>query len=280
MINISVIAVVYNEEERIENFIKCFLWSDDLTIIDKSSTDKTEEIVKKYISPNVHYIKVPYFDHLPPDDIKDSIDLLKLAKNEWFMPITASDLIDHKLVDIINKVINTDNFNYGVIGLPYKMYTFGICDKHSPWSYKEQYINTVYKKDQFVSSNQVHKERDSSGKVFRINDLNNGYFYHLTHRNLDIFYERHLRYSVLETNKHDDPKIARKETMRGVLRAIKRTFFTKKTYKLGWDGMALTLAYISYYIMTYLAVWQKFNKKGESVYQEITNDVLEKYNKN
>jgi glycosyltransferase involved in cell wall biosynthesis len=54
MKNISVVTTVFNEETRIENLIKCFSWSDDLIIIDKSSTDKTEEIINKYISPTIH----------------------------------------------------------------------------------------------------------------------------------------------------------------------------------------------------------------------------------
>lgn len=271
MKNISVYIEIFNEEERIENFIKCFLWSDNLIIIDKSSTDKTEDIIKKYISPNLIYLKVPYSDYGYAVHNKTVFDLIK---NEWFMPITASDLIDLELVDIIHKTINTENFNYDVINIPYKMYTFGICDKHSPWSFKDEYVDAVYRKNHFILSDRIHEERGSNGKRYTIKNNNHRYFYHLTLRNLNIFYERHIRYSEKETDKYDDPIKAKKEAMRNIFRAIKRTFFTKKTYKLGWDGFALALAYISYYIMTYLSVWQKFNKKGESVYQDITKKVL------
>jgi len=262
----------FNEESRIENFIKCFSWSDDLILLDKSSTDKSKEIIKKYISHNIHYIKVPYHDSMNDFHARTA---LEHSKNEWIMPITASDLIDPELVNLVYKTINSEFFFYSEVLVPYKMYTFGICDKHSPW-YNE-YKPLVYRKNQFFFSGRVHEERGSSGEKYTITDRSCGYFYHLTHRNLDVFYERHIRYAGLETEKYDDPVNARKKTIRGILGAIKYVFWKKKSHRLGWDGIALALAYISYFIMNYLTVWQKFNKKGEVIYSKITDDVLKRW---
>lgn len=46
--NISVVVVVYNEEGRIENFLKSFLWADEIIVVDKSSTDRTIEIARNF----------------------------------------------------------------------------------------------------------------------------------------------------------------------------------------------------------------------------------------
>ncbi len=47
MSNISVIALVYNEEKRIRNLLDTLAWSDDVILIDKSSTDRTVEIAHR-----------------------------------------------------------------------------------------------------------------------------------------------------------------------------------------------------------------------------------------
>jgi glycosyltransferase involved in cell wall biosynthesis len=273
MKNISVLTVVYNEEDRIENFIKCFSWSDDLIIIDKSSTDNTETIIKKYVSTNIHYIKIPYTESA----LIAWQEAGKIIKNDWIMLLTASDLVDPELVDLVYKTIYSDNFKFGEVVVPLKMYVFGICDRHSPWC--SNYSTLVYKKDQVIISDKVHEERNSCGKKFIITDTSHGYLYHLTHKKLTTFYERHIRYSDLETIKYDNPYKARKETLRRIITAIKYVFIEKKIFLLGWDGMGLALAYISYWIMIYLSVWQKFNKKGEKIYSDITSNIIKKWNK-
>jgi len=273
MKNISVITAVFNEETRIENLIKCFSWSDDLIIVDKSSTDKTEEIIKKYISPTIHFENIPYTES--PVPIHEIIN--NKAKNDWVMLITASGLIDPGLVDIIHDTIYSNNFNYSEVWVPYKMYAFGIYSKHSPWF--SEYKPLVFKKDSLIIQDKVHEEIRTNGKKYTITDNSHGYYYHLTHRNLDIFYERHIRYAYLEANKYNDPISAKKITFNHIKNSIKNLFMIRKCFKLGWDGIALALGYISYRIMVYLSIWQKFNKKGEKTYLNITNDVLKKWEK-
>lgn len=44
---ISVICWIYNEESRIERFIKSFYRFDEIIIVDKSSTDRSAEIAER-----------------------------------------------------------------------------------------------------------------------------------------------------------------------------------------------------------------------------------------
>jgi glycosyltransferase involved in cell wall biosynthesis len=273
MKNISVIAEIYNEEDRIENFIKCFLWSNDIIIIDKSSTDNTRKIINKYISNSVHLIEVPYTAGASINSQRG----VDVSINDWIMPITASDLIDPELVKKIKELIDTLDKAYSEIWVPYKMYVFGICDKHSPWH--AEYKPLVYKKSDFIFSNKVHEERHSKGERYIYTNKNFGFYYHLTHRNLEIFYERHIRYTNLETEKYKNPIKAKRKTFRDILNAIRGCVFPLMTFRMGWDGIALALAYISYFIMQYLSVWQKFNAKGEKTYLHLSNEILNKWEK-
>ena len=107
--NITVITVVYNEEERIETLLKTMQWSDDIIVIEKSSTDKTKKIALRY-TQNV--ITVPYSD--TGDELKYG---LEIAKNKWILTVTASDIIHPKLVDKLLELINSEkiNENYDII---------------------------------------------------------------------------------------------------------------------------------------------------------------------
>lgn len=259
--NISVIAVVYNEAHRIESFLKSFLWCDDLIIVDKSSTDNTRDIVLEYTQ---NLITVPYSD--TGDELQFGVDQ---AKNEWIMTLTASDIIHPALVDKMLKLINTENFEYDVIAIPYALYVFGIRDsKRSPWHSTAKRL--LLKKTALKLSKIVHKEYSTVSKnIYKMEFSADENLYHLTHENMSSFFERHNRYTRLEAELFDDEKTALKECFKEVIHSLKFVVLKKKSYLLGWDGVALGLAYISYFIMKYLYVWEKFRCKGPLVYADI-----------
>lgn len=267
--NISVIACVYNEAHRIEHFLKSFMWSDDLIIIDKSSTDNTRDVALKY-TPNV--ITVPYSD--TGDEGKYGVEI---AKNEWVMMLTASDIIHPALVSKLLSLINSENFHYDVISLPFALYVFGIrSPKYSPWHSVTKKL--LMKKGALQVTNKVHHEYSViSSNVYQMGYSEDENLYHLTHENSDTFFERHNRYTRLEAGLYSDEKTALKSCLKELYKAMKFVLFRKKSYMLGFDGIALGLAYISYFIMKYLHVWEKFRGKGTSVYNDIRTDMLNKW---
>jgi glycosyltransferase involved in cell wall biosynthesis len=46
--NVSVFIQTLNEEQNIEECLKCFSWSDDIVVLDSFSNDRTEQIVKDF----------------------------------------------------------------------------------------------------------------------------------------------------------------------------------------------------------------------------------------
>jgi glycosyltransferase involved in cell wall biosynthesis len=272
MKNISVIVVVYNEEKRIETFIKSFLWSNDLIIVDKSSTDATRDIISKY--PMVKMITTDYSD--TGDEIKYGIES---AQNTWVMTLTASDIIHPNLVRKLTKLINDDDFTYDVIALPFAIYVFGIRDiKRSPWcaAHKEW----MYKKHIVQTSTVVHKEMFHKSKniyVMPYSDDEN--LFHLTHETMESFMERHIRYTRIETNNYEDEKRALQASFKDFLNSVKEVCFKRKSFLKGWDGVALGLAYISYFILKFLFVWQKFRGHGVAEYQKIRSEILTLWDK-
>jgi len=264
--NISVLAIVYNEEDRIVDFLRSFIWSNDIILIDKSSSDKTVELARNY---SAKIIRVPY-----TEEVAKLAEMgLSIACNEWVLMATASDIMHPNLAKKILGLINKADFDYDVIEMPYSIYVFGIRDKRSPW-YTE-WENKLAKKKVIKYSNRVHEERGVlSAKKYRMEYSETDILYHLTHRNIDTFFEHHLRYCKLEADKITDETGVR-TAFKQILRACKLVFIERKTYKIKKDGMALGLAYISYFIMSYLFIWQKFYAKGEKTYENIKKDILD-----
>lgn len=263
--NISVIAVVYNEAHRIDYFLKSFCWTDDLIIIDKSSTDNTRDIALTYTDK---VFSLPYSD----SGNEETRFAISKATNEWVMLATASDLIHPNLVRQLLDLINTAPFHYDAISIPYGMFVLGIRDPdHSPWRAENKTI--VAKKSIIKFSNKVHQESIiETNNVYRMATSSTDVVYHLTHENLTTYLERHTRYNRLEAAVCLDEKTALKGSLREIYDAIKYVVWRQKSWKTGWDGVALGLAYISYFIFKYLFIWEKFRGKGETEYARIRKE--------
>lgn len=267
--NITVTAVVYNEEKRIENFLRSFQWSDDIIVVDKSSTDRTREIAEQF---NAKVIKVPYSD--TGDETKFAVEA---AKNQWVMTLTASDMIHPVLVDELLELINRDKFDYDIIAMPFAAYALGICNKRSPWFMPRK--KWLFKKDVFSPCDQVHNETKNlaSDKIYKMKPDKINALYHFGHQNLDPFYERCIRYSKAEVAKYKSMSSGLLATTKELFLAIIYLLFFKRTWLLGWNGIALMLAFMNYYTMKYLAIWEHFSGTGEEKYKKIQNGIIKQW---
>jgi len=122
---------VYNEESRIESCLNSFHWADEILIVDKSSTDKTLKIAKKFTN---RIVTVPFSEG--SKGAESNLSLFDI-KSDWVFFVTASSLIHPEIVKEIIKLTTNKEFDYDVIGVPYAIYSFGIRSKRSPLSIPE-----------------------------------------------------------------------------------------------------------------------------------------------
>ena len=106
---ISVITVVYNDKEHIEDTIKSVLELKDIQknveyiVIDGNSNDGTWDIIRKY-SSNIDYIKSE-----PDSGIYNAMNkAIEHISGDWCIFINSGDKITYNALDIFNNDISED----------------------------------------------------------------------------------------------------------------------------------------------------------------------------
>jgi glycosyltransferase involved in cell wall biosynthesis len=248
--NITVFLEVFNEAHRLEACLKTFQWADEVVVFVKKSSDDTLAIARRFAT---HVYEVAYCE--ASENFASNIR--KHASKEWCFFITASSLIDPELSSEIVKLTQDVGFGSDVIGLPYAMYVLGISGKSSPWGGVIKY--PLIRRSVLELSNVLHNEISwNSNKIFTINPTTTGgRFYHLTHSNPDEFFLRHMRYVKYEANqlRESHGKKALQVALVGLLRAGGSVVFKKRSIWFGIDGLVMSLAYVSYFLMRYIYVW-------------------------
>lgn len=266
--NVTVLLEVFNEEMRIESCLKSFSWADELIVFDKHSTDRTAEIASKYATK---VILVPFTQ--ASENVVNNVS--QAVSGEWVLFPTASSLMHPKLADEIIKLTSDPQFNYDVIAMPYGMYSFGIRNKHSPWSGVRK--NTLIRKSALKLSSKLHQEIGyESSRIYQMPLLaDDEVLYHCTHRDADDFFERVIRYTRYEAE-HDKSlgrNLALKQSVVDILKSIYTVLFRRRTFLLGWDGVALSLAYICYFAMKFIYVWDSHRENGNMIYPSLQKEL-------
>lgn len=268
---ITAFLPVYNEEKRIEICLKCFQWCDEILLLDKKSTDSTVAIARKYT--NVRILTKECAEAFDSDEIEI---FMSNCKTEWCMIVTASDLIHPHLAFEIRKIINSSDFDFDIISVPYKPYFLGVCEKYSPW-YTE-YMKKVFRVSELVINlNSVHAVLVplASATTFKIErTIPEVAYYHLTHQSADSIVERNIRYWKGEIKSKESLESINKIILKEVIKFI---FFKRGLFK-GKQAIALFYSYLVYYMMTYVFKWEYQYGKIDKEYQDIWKEVGRHWN--
>ena len=265
---VTVFLEVFNEEARIESCLKSFAWADELIVFDKQSTDRTREIANRYAT---EVITVP-FGQASENTVQN---ISGHASCEWVFFPTASTFIHPNLVDEIVKLTSDDNFEYDVIGMPYAIYSLGINSKKSPWTALRKY--TLIRRSALKLSSKLHNEIGFT--TDRVYDMplraSDEVLYHCTNRDADDYFSRQIRYTRYEAE-HDkslDRNQALRQSFFQILKAVAIVLVRRRSFLLGWDGVGLSLAYISYFVMKFIYVWDSHRENGNTIYLALRNKI-------
>jgi glycosyltransferase involved in cell wall biosynthesis len=263
---ISAFIPVFNEEARIQFALESLMWCDEIVVLDKYSLDNTVKIAKSFGSK----VKIVQMENSPNYNSQEWEYMFKETSGEWILRFTASDLIHPKLANEINKLVKDISFRKDVIYVPFNRYVMGVNNRRSPW-YSDICPMVFRKSNLGYDPLSVHHSLVYSSNKHII-DLPNKYgMYHLTHESSDRMMERHLRY--LRTEAHQGTNKSFFHSFLIVLKEIFKVLFWKKTFLLGWDGIMLSFAYLSYFMMGFVYKWEEKKGNANSKYQSIRNEI-------
>jgi len=97
MQKLSVVIITFNEEKNIERCLQSVQdIADEIVVLDSFSTDKTEDICKKY--------KVNFHQHIFDGHIQQKNRALQLAQNKWVLSLDADEAPNNILLNEIKKL--------------------------------------------------------------------------------------------------------------------------------------------------------------------------------
>lgn len=269
MKKITCMMEVYNEEARIGDTLKILSVFDQIIVADKSSTDRTVEIAKKY---GADIINFDYYDGMGGRGRWRKI--FERCENEWVFAATCSDIVHPDLYKMMIEKINDGNV-YDAIRIPMYRYSMGYVSKYSYWGVLQNPI-MLYRHECFdLSTTQLHS--DPLAKAEHVGEIkpadNRVAVYHLTHPNLELILERHIRYAKVEGEwsvEHYGKKQALKKSWHSVLRVF-LNYVKLRTYKLGIAGTAQLCTLLIYRCTNYLSIYMDEDKEKEIAekYKEI-----------
>jgi glycosyltransferase involved in cell wall biosynthesis len=266
MATISAVLGVYNEEARIEATLRCALWCDEIVVLDKQSTDHTREIAQRYTNK---VYKIPYSE-FDPNELQGIVDS---ASGEWILWLTASEVMHPVLATQIRELIERDDFPYDVIHVPYRCYVLGLETRRSPWYSKVRPV--VFRKRVVkIHHDSVHAAVDFDTKRhYKMANSTEHCMYHLTHETVDIMMEHHLRYCRAE-GRLFPPDSSMGKAALSIPIAIYQVFVQRKTFLMGWNGISLGAAYLSYFLLRFVYIWEHRHSEAPNVYQQIRSSIL------
>ena len=99
---LSVIVPVYNTQNQVERCLKSLINLKDaeIIVINDGSTDKSEEVIKKYIDKIVYYTK-------PNTGLADTRNFgLEKAKGDYILFVDSDDYIEQDLIEKLMPYMN------------------------------------------------------------------------------------------------------------------------------------------------------------------------------
>ena len=101
MIPLSVVIITFNEEKNIARCLDSIQGiADDIVVVDSFSTDRTEEICKKY---NVNFVQCKWEGYSATKNFAN-----QLAKHDWVLSLDADEALSDELKQSILKIKNED----------------------------------------------------------------------------------------------------------------------------------------------------------------------------
>jgi glycosyltransferase involved in cell wall biosynthesis len=241
---LSVIVITKNEQDNIEDCLESVKWADEIIVVDSVSTDKTEEICRKYTDK--FYVK-----DWPGFGIQKQ-RALALASHEWILSVDADERVTLDLKDEIIEKISQDSNTDGYL-IPRLSNYLGKDIRHSGW-YPDYTLRLVRRQKSYFTSDIVHEKMVVDGSVNKLK----GHFSHYPYRDITHHMQKLNDYSSLSAEKMfaNGKYISWPMIFLKALFGFIRAYIFKMGFLDGWQGLVVSIS-------TGVSVYMKYVKLKE-----------------
>lgn len=246
MPTLSAIIITLNEETNLEECLASLQGIvQQIVILDSGSKDKTIEIAKRYHAIVDISAEWKGFGH-------QKNQALSMADTDWVLSIDADERLTPELAQEISKAIeNPEGFE--CFALPRSSWYCGRFINHSGWS--PDYVDRLFKRGTACFSNDiVHERLLPQGKSMRLNNP----LLHYSFRNFSQVLQKLDRYSTASAEQAfaRGKRASIFSALGHGLWAFVRTYFLKKGFLDGAQGLALAISNAEGTYYKYLKIWQ------------------------
>lgn len=180
---LSVAMITMNEEKNLERTLKSVVsFADEIVIVDSGSTDKTEEIAKRYGAK--FYVESWKGYGLQRNSAIDK------AQGEWILNIDADEEISPELQKKILEIKSSEE-DRAVFEINFTSVCFDKKIKHGGWS-NSYHIRLFKKSAGRFNENTVHESFETTEKIHTLKEE----IYHHSYSSLEDYFTKFNRYTT------------------------------------------------------------------------------------
>ena len=243
-LKISVIIISKNAQNLIADCLSSVAFADEIIVVDGGSTDKTNEIAKKF---GAKIIQGKNNNFAEQRNIG-----LKAVNGEWVLYIDTDERVSTSLRENIKFQMSNLKFpKNSAYRIKRKSFYFG----NHEWPYVEK-LERLFKKDKLKGwHGALHESPIIEGRVGELD----GFLLHYTHRDLTSMLEKTIIWSQIEAelrlNNHH-PKMSWWRFPRVMLTALYDSYIRQKGYKAGTAGIVESIYQAFSMFVTYARLWE------------------------
>lgn len=253
MKNISVALATYNEEKNIASCLSSVKdWTDEIVIVDGSSTDKTVELAKKFGA------KIILTDNPPLFHINKQ-KAINACSEKWIFQLDADEVVTEELKQEILDAVNKQRLNG--YWIPRKNFFLG------KWLSKggqyPDYSLRFYKRGKGrLPCKDVHEQAEVEGKVGYLKNP----LLHYPYADFSEYLEHFRRYTDIFAKEYKEQKLSVSPFSFINYMIIKPkiwfllTYFRHKGFLDGFPGFVFSFFSSLRFPVSYLKYWKNENK--------------------
>ena len=245
-VQLSVVVVTLNEEDRIRACLESATWADELIVVDAESHDKTAAIARE-LTDQVFVRPWPGF-------AAQKNFALAQARGDWILSLDADEVISATLREEITAIVERGGGHAGY-AIPRRNVFWGRWIRHGGL-YPDWQLRLFARGRGRFAERSVHESVTVEGSVGRLT----GHLEHRSYRDVADFLARADRYSTLAAEewlaagRRSRPQID--ISVRPVGRFL-GMYLARGGFLDGWRGFLLAVLYGYYVLMRSAKVWER-----------------------